>query len=152
MDGSEARRLRKESGMSQDDFGRALGISRETMGRIERNKEELDRRTELAVRYIAEGRLARAPDLREVHEAVADVLDQTAVRGSPPYDYRDRLQAAVANWSSKQGSADAEPLLSRAQGLLGMLNVTPQNDPMRERIFEQLRQLKLDWRAVSPIS
>lgn len=152
MDGLEAKRLRQVSSMSQTEFGNALGLSRETIGRIERSREPLDRRTELAMRYIAEGRLARVPELREIHETVADVLDQTAVRGSPPYDYRDRLQAAVSNWRVKQGSDSAMPLFSRAQGVLGMLVVTPQGDRMRESIFEQLRQLKLDWRAVSPIS
>ena len=148
MDGSEASRLRRESGMSQSQFGAAIGVSRETIGRIERSTEQLDRRTELAMRYIAEGRLARIPELSEIYDTVAPVLDQTAVRGSPPYDYRDKLQAAVSHWRAKQGCAGAEPLLAQAQGVLGMLNVTPPGDAMRDRIFEQLRQLKLDWRAV----
>lgn len=150
MDGSEASRLRKECGMSQTEFGAAIGVSRETIGRIERSDEHLDRRTELAMRYIAEGRLALSPELSEIHNTVAAVLDQTAVRGSPPYDYRDKLQAAISQWRAKQGSASAEPLFARAQGLLGILNVTPPGDAMRDRTFEQLRQLKLDWRTVAP--
>lgn len=75
------------------------------------------------------------------------VLDQSAVRGSPHHDYRDKLQAAVSHWREKDGSARADELLVRAQGVLGMLNVTPPADPMRDSIFEQLRQLKLDWRG-----
>lgn len=149
MDGSEASRLRKECGMSQAEFGAAIGVSRETIGRIERSNEHLDRRTELAMRYIAEGRLALVPGLSEIHNTVANVLDQTAVRGSPPYDYRDKLQTAVSHWRAKQGSANAEPLLARAQGVLGMLNVTPPGDEMREHAFKQLLQLKLDWQAVA---
>ncbi|RUZ72528.1 helix-turn-helix domain-containing protein [Mesorhizobium sp. M7A.F.Ca.US.006.01.1.1] len=151
MDGSEASRLRKECGMSQVEFGAAIGVSRETIGRIERSNEHLDRRTELAMRYIAEGRLAVIPELSEIHNTVATVLDQTAVRGCPAYDYRDKLQAAVSHWRAKQGSAGAEPLLARAQGVLGMLNVTPPGDGMRDRTFEQLQQLKLDWQAVTPV-
>lgn len=151
MDGSEAARLRKECRMSQAEFGAAIGVSRETIGRIERSDEHLDRRTELAMRYIAEGRLALVPELSEIYDTVANVLDQTAVRGSPPYDYRDKLQAAVSHWCAKQGSAKAEPLLARAQGVLGMLNVTPHGDGMRERAFEQLLQLRLDWQAVTPV-
>ena len=149
MDGAEAARLRKECGMSQVEFAAAIGVSRETIGRIERSHEQLDRRTELAMRYIAEGRLSLVPELSQTHDAVATVLDQTAVRGSPPYDYRDRLQAAASHWRAKQGSMSAEPLFARAQGVLGMLNVTPPSDRMRDHIFEQLRQLKLDWQAVA---
>lgn len=152
MNGSEASRLRKECGMSQVEFGAAIGVSRETIGRIERSNEHLDRRTELAMRYIAEGRLALVPELSKIHHTVATVLDQTAVRGSPPYDYRDKLQAAISHWRAKQGSASAEPLIARAQGVLGLLNVTPPGDGMRDHTFEQLRQLKLDWQAVAPIN
>ena len=151
MDGSEASQLRRESGMSQSEFGAAIGVSRETIGRIERSTGQLDRRTELAMRYIAEGRLARIPELCEIHGIVATMLDQTAIRGSPPYDYRDKLQSAVSHWRAKQGCACAEPLLARAQGLLSMLNITPPGDAMRDSTFEQLRQLKLDWRAVAPV-
>lgn len=151
MDGSEASRLRRESGMSQSEFGAAIGVSRETIGRIERSPEQLDRRTELAMRYIAEGRLNRIPELPEIYDMVATVLDQTAVHGSPPYDYRDKLQSAAFYWQAKQGCADAGPLFARAQGVLGMLNVTPPGDAMRDPTFEQLRQLKLDWRAFAPV-
>ncbi|RUX32410.1 helix-turn-helix domain-containing protein [Mesorhizobium sp. M2A.F.Ca.ET.042.01.1.1] len=151
MDGPEASRLRKHCGMSQAEFGAAIGVSRETVGRIERSNEHLDRRTELAMRYVAEGRLALIPELPEIHNAVAILLDRTAVRGSPPYDYRDKLLAAASNWRAKQGNTGAEPLLAQAQGLLGMLNVTPPGDEMRDRTFEQLRRLKLDWQAVKPL-
>ena len=149
MDGSEARELRRASKMSQAEFGVAIGLSRETIGRIERNAESIDRRTELAMRYIAEGRAARIPELREIHGAVADILDQTSVRGAPPYDYKDRLIAATAHWSSRGGSANAESLLRRAQGVLGMLNVTPQGDPFHERALSDVLRLKQDWRDAS---
>jgi DNA-binding XRE family transcriptional regulator len=151
MDGSEAQRLRRASKMSQSEFGAAIGVSRETIGRIERSPEQLDRRTELAMRYVAEGRLARVPELREIYEAVDQVLDQASVRGAPPYDYRDRLQAAEAHWGAKQGGSNTASLIRKAQGVLGMLNVTPPGDPLRDRAVEDLLQLKREWRAASPI-
>lgn len=52
---------------------------------------------------------------------------------------------------AKQGSAKTEPLLARTQGVLGMLNVMPPGDGMREHAVKQLLQLKLDWQAVTPV-
>jgi len=71
MNGSEASRLRKKSGMPQAEFAAAIGVSRETIGRFERSDEAPDRRTELAMRYIAEGRGERNPKLWEIHDTVA---------------------------------------------------------------------------------
>lgn len=149
MDGLQARQLRRASKMSQAEFAAAIGVSRETIGRIERNTEAVDRRTELAIRYVVDGRLARVPELREIYDAVAQILDQTSARGAPPYDYRDRLIAATAHWSTKQGHASVVSLLRRAQGVLGMLNVTPPADPLRESAFADLLQLKREWREAS---
>ena len=151
MDGVETRRLRKASGLSQADFGAAISVSRETIGRIERGGEALDRRTELAMRYVAEGRLERTPELVEIHEAVAHVLDQAAVRGIPPYDYADRLRAAAAHWRARQGSPDADTFLQRAQGTLGMLDVAPDKNRVRDKVFETLRELKLAWYEFQPM-
>ena len=148
MDGLEARRLREASGMSQTDFGIALGLSRATIWRIERSPEQLDRKTELAMRYVAERRPARMPELREIHEAVAQVLDQAAARGRPPFDYSDRLQAAVAHWGVNRGAKKAQTLLGRAQAVLNMLNATLSDDPQRERALKQLRVLQSAWRTV----
>lgn len=65
IDGSEASRLRRKTGMSQSKFGAWIGVFQETIGRIERSTEQLDRRTELAMPYIAEGQLAYIPELTE---------------------------------------------------------------------------------------
>jgi transcriptional regulator with XRE-family HTH domain len=148
MNGLEARRLREASGLSQTEFGIALGLSRATIWRIERSSEQLDRKTELAMRYVAERRPARLPELWEIHEAVAQVLDLTAARGNPPFDYRDRLQAAVANLGVSRGTKKAQLLLGKAQAVLGLLNVTPADDPQRERTWQQVRMLQSAWGTV----
>ena len=44
------------------------------------------------------------PELREIHNAVAQILDQTSVSGMPPYDYRDRLISATAHWSCRSAT------------------------------------------------
>lgn len=52
MQADELKAIRKALGMSQDELGAELGISRKTIIRLEAG-EEIDRRTELAVRYLA---------------------------------------------------------------------------------------------------
>jgi len=136
--------------MSQTEFGIAVGISRETVCRIERSVEHLDRRTELAIRYVAEGKAARVPGLSEIHEEVAHILDQTAVRGQPPYDYRERVQSAAAHWRARQGNADLERLFRQVEGVLGMLNVTPPSDRIRDHAIRDLLDMKQKWRAAAP--
>lgn len=108
MDGSEALKMRRVFGMSQLEFGKAIGVSRETIGRIERSSEHLDRRTELAMRYIAEERVACVTELREIHEAGAHVLDQAAVCGAPTIRLSHRLHTAVAHWGARGGGLNEE--------------------------------------------
>lgn len=149
MDGLEVRRLRRASGMSQAEFGIAVGISRETVCRIERSAEHLDRRTELAIRYVAEGKAVRVPGLSEIHEEVAHILDQTAARGQPPYDYRERVQSAAAHWRARQGSTEVARLMRQVEGVLGMLNVTRESDRMRDHAIQALLDMKQRWRAAA---
>ncbi|AGH49025.1 MULTISPECIES: helix-turn-helix transcriptional regulator [Sphingomonas] len=53
MQGAELKALRKTAGMSQAEFAEAIGMSRETIGLMERDQEPIARRTALAARWIA---------------------------------------------------------------------------------------------------
>jgi len=117
---------------------------------MERGSEDIDRRTELAMRYVAEREPLERPTLRELHQGVADILDQAAVRGRASVDSTRRLSAMSSEWASAGGSATGAALLLTAQGTIGMLNVSGDNGPLRDHTFGELRQLKLAWRSVAP--
>jgi transcriptional regulator with XRE-family HTH domain len=150
MEAEEAKRLRKASGLSQAAFGAALGLSRGTISRLERGSEALDRRTELAMRYVAEGRLQRTPELSEIHEAVSQLLDQTARRGIPPYDYVERLGAASRQWQMQRDEPAVEALLQRIEDSLATLNMVIAEDASPKRPTKIVRELELAWRTASP--
>lgn len=55
MSGSELKAIRKKVGLSQAEFGIAIGMTRETVGAMERDQAPIVPRTELAVRALVEG-------------------------------------------------------------------------------------------------
>ena len=54
MQGSELKALRKQAGLSQAELASAIGMARETIGLMERDAAPIEKRTELAVRYVVE--------------------------------------------------------------------------------------------------
>jgi DNA-binding XRE family transcriptional regulator len=54
MQPEELRTLRRQIGASQAELGDAIGLSRVTIGLMERGDAPIEKRTELAVRYVAE--------------------------------------------------------------------------------------------------
>lgn len=149
MNGDDARSLRRQAGMSQAEFATSIGLSRETIGRMERGSEDIDRRTELAMRYVAEKGPLKQRSLREIHQSVAGILDEAAVRGRISIDSTRRLRATTAEWAAAGGGAAGAALVLSAQGTVGTLSSLGENDPYRDRAFAELRQLKLAWRAVA---
>lgn len=109
MDGSEAKTLRKLAGMSQAGFGMAIGLSRETIGRMERGSESIDRRSELAMRYIAEKGPVPLRSLHQIHEKVAVILDEAAVRGRVSYENVMVLRTLPLDWAICDGGALGHP-------------------------------------------
>jgi len=149
MNASEARKLRKGTGLSQADFGHAIGVSRETIGRMERGSEPVDRRTELAMRYISENAPMNLSTLPVIHQSVAAILEEATVRGTVSNDGASQLGICSKQWVEAGGSAAGSALLTSAQGTIGMLRSSSDQDAIRVRIYSELRQLKLAWRAVS---
>jgi DNA-binding XRE family transcriptional regulator len=52
MQPDEMKAIRKRLGMTQADFGEAIGMSRKAVNEMEAGKAVIERRTELAVRYL----------------------------------------------------------------------------------------------------
>lgn len=59
MQGEEMKAIRKGLGMSQGAFGEALGMSRKAINEMEGGKAGIERRTELAARYVFRDALDR---------------------------------------------------------------------------------------------
>lgn len=54
MQGDEMKALRKAAGLTQEQLADAIGLSRVTIGLMERGQAPIERRTALAVRYLSE--------------------------------------------------------------------------------------------------
>ena len=52
MHADELKAMRKAAGLSQAELGEAIGMARETIGAMERGTAPIEKRTELAVRYV----------------------------------------------------------------------------------------------------
>jgi DNA-binding XRE family transcriptional regulator len=54
MQPDELKALRKDAGWTQDEMAEAIGVSRVLIGQMERGQAPIERRTELAVRYVVD--------------------------------------------------------------------------------------------------
>ncbi|MDP1026411.1 helix-turn-helix transcriptional regulator [Sphingomonas sp. KR1UV-12] len=54
MQPDQLKALRQASGMTQEAFAAAIGMTRVSIGLMERGKAPIERRTALAARYLAE--------------------------------------------------------------------------------------------------
>lgn len=148
MKGQEVRTMRRHIGMSQAAFAEAIGVSRETVGRLERGADEVDRRTELAIRFVVEKGPLTVTSLQEIHQSLADILDEAATRGRTSVQSSRWLKNAAREWAEQGGGEVCLDLIRRAEATVGWLNAMGNDDPSRNRTFAELRQLKLAWRAV----
>ena len=148
MTGDEIRLLRRKAGLSQAALGIAIGMSRESIGRMERGRDGVERRTELAVRYVAEVGTPEVRTREQIHEDVRSVLDDAAVRASPSIERTQKLKQALAEWIAAEGSETGRRLLYRAQGVIGMINVTDQSHATWSSTMRDLLELKREWTAL----
>lgn len=148
MTGLEMKDLRQRAKLSQAQLATAIGMSRESIGRMERSGDAVEKRTELAVRYIAEHGVPADRPLSQIHSDVACVLDDAAVRASPSIQRTDKLKAALQNWIAAGGSDAGRQLIYRAQGVIGQINVSDARDPTFRRTMSDLTQVKLEWAAL----
>ncbi len=145
MTSDELKALRVKTGLSQAELAAAIGMSRESISRMERGKDVIERRTELALRYIATVGLPTKRSLSLVHRQVADVLDEASTRASPSAQRSEALKQALEDWMAAGGSDAGRQLLYRAQGVVGQINVTTPRDAIWDRIMSDLSEVKRDW-------
>jgi len=148
MTGDEMRLLRRKVGLSQAALGAEIGLSRESIGRMERGGEGVERRTELAVRYVAEVATSQIRTREQIHSEVQSVLDDAAVRASPSIERTQRLNQALAEWIAVEGSDIGRRLLYRAQGVIGLINVTDRSHGTWASTMRDLLELKREWNAL----
>ncbi len=145
MTGDELKALRVKAGFSQAELAAAIGMSRESISRMERGKDVIEKRTELALRYIATLGLPAERPLEMVYRAVANVLDDASVRATPSMQRSDDLNQALEDWMAAGGSDAGRQLIYRAQGVIGQINVTTPKDAIWNRIMSDLSQVRRDW-------
>lgn len=58
MQGFELKALRKAAGMTQAELADAIGMTGTSIGLMERGAAAIEKRTELAVRYVVERKMA----------------------------------------------------------------------------------------------
>lgn len=91
MQADEMKTLRERIAMTQADLADALGISRKTIIRMEAG-EEIDRRTELALRYL----------LRLHLERIASNRVRAGCEEAPKEDWFRIAQREADNWISSE--------------------------------------------------
>lgn len=148
MTGDELKALRVRTGLSQAELAIAIGMSRESISRMERGKDVIEKRTELALRYIVKMGLPTERSLAMVHGEVADVLDDASILVSPSTQRTDALNRALEDWTAAGGNEAGRQLIYRAQGVIGQINVTTPQDTTWNRIMSDLSQVKRDWAAL----
>lgn len=152
MDAAELRALRTGKGMSQSELADALGITRETVGQMERGNATIEKRTALAVRFIMSecGLAARSPAV--IMSDVADLLDKVMVRGAAFDDQMRSLSRLEAEWKEIKGLGVAGALFGLTRGTLGMLRASVPGDPMQMSQQASLVEQKQQWRALARLS
>jgi DNA-binding XRE family transcriptional regulator len=151
MNGFEVRELRRNAGMSQTEFAEAIGVSRETISRIERSTEEIDRRTELAMRYIADNKIVGIKSVGELHAEITVILEEATFRGKVSGDRVARLNVIGFEWRNAGGGVTGGALLQSVQGIIGMVNTLGPNDALRDATYAELRQVKLAWLSLTAV-
>lgn len=148
MTGEEMKALRQRTGLSQAALAAAMGMSRESIGRMERSGEPVERRTELALRYIALKGLPVQRTLGDVHDEVSLVLDDAAARATPSIERTEKLKQAFEDWTSAGGGDAGRQLIHRAQGVIGLINVTDPREDAWDQVMRDLAQVKREWAGV----
>jgi transcriptional regulator with XRE-family HTH domain len=75
MQADELRLIRKNAGMTQGELAEALGLSIGFIGEMERGEKAVEKRTELAVRYVVE---RRSGELSRLVRSIANPLGPEA--------------------------------------------------------------------------
>lgn len=84
-------------------------------------------------------------DLRRLAHEVAELLDKVCVRSEAGFTVQRDLGGLMATWKGG-GNSEAEALIQKAQGVVGMVNASGGGDPMRAHADRQLIDYKNELR------
>ena len=149
MSPGEFKSLRTDASMSQADLAQAIGMSRETVGQMERGTAPIERRTALAVRYVTQGPGRPKRTAADILHDVAETLDRAVVRGNANDDQMRRLERLEAEWKEARGAGIAGPLFLTTRGTLGMLRSATAGDPTQAPQQAELVRIKQQWRELA---
>ena len=76
--------------------------------------------------------------------------DDAAVRAAPSIERTEKLKQAFEDWTSAGGNDAGRQLIHRAQGVIGLINVTDPRDGAWAQVMSDLSRVKRDWSAVKP--
>lgn len=102
MNPAELKALRKGLGWTQDRMADELAISRVYVGLMERGLKWIERRTELSVRYLADGwrPIESAPKDGSTIDVWRDGTRETVYWGLPPHECGEMGQYCDSDWHS----------------------------------------------------
>ena len=89
--------------------------------------------------------MSGADDLSALRTSVMDILGHAAVRGRSSHDDLSRIDQLIQEWKGCHSDKPWERILTKARGVLGMLNVTPEGDPLRNEGIRVLLEFKHQW-------
>lgn len=84
----------------------------------------------------------------ELVRSVADLLDRVLVREENGYEVQRKLKALAEEFADNE-SEEILTLVARAQGAVGMVNVSPHGNPLHEKALSDLSALKRELRSWS---
>ncbi len=121
MQGTELKAMRTSAGMSQAELGDAIGMSRETIGQMERGQAPIELRTALAVKQVTQDNFVGLRDVVTLHRHAAALFRDIHWKSRPSPDDRRELQAIRGDWSAAGGSLVGEGLLTTASHVVSQL-------------------------------
>jgi DNA-binding XRE family transcriptional regulator len=144
--------LRREAGMSQVELADAIGISQEMVVQMERGNAVIEKRTELAIKWVTSQPRAATRTRALIAHEVADLLDGAAEPGACHDDRLQRLTRLEDEWEVSGGPSAACALFVLTQGALKASRATaPANAGQAPHQANILRLEKL-WRALANAS
>ena len=76
---------------------------------------------------------------------VAELLDKVSQRS----ENGPGVQAELDRLMSAAGRTDAKSVIQKAQGVVGMVNASPDGDPLRDHAYRKLTEYKLELRNLA---
>lgn len=117
MQGEELKALREAAGMSQAELADEIGMSRESIGKMERGQAPIEKRTELAAQYVIEQvRLRMATTITLLMEA-CKIMEDVDTFGVAYPKHIKGLREVFAQWAPLGGeNAGAIEILAALGG------------------------------------